>query len=80
MPPPDFNSGGPPRSKSYYRQKARDNWWLWRLVLSEGGIGFHDAAKMDKEDIMEANAAMDIKIEQQKKEMKKGKRKGGRGR
>jgi len=73
-----FNSGGQQKSKSYYRQKARENWWFWRLILSDTGITYQDACKMDTEDIMEANAALDIKIEQQKKEVKKGRKKGGR--
>jgi len=78
----DFNSEGQQKSKNYYRQKARDNWWFWRLVLSESGITYRDARNMDMEDILEANAALDIKIEQQKKEMQKAKsnrrKKGGR--
>ena len=78
----DFNSEGQQKSKSYYRQKARGNWWFWRLVVSESGITYRDARNMDMEDILEANAALDIKIEQQKKEMQKAKsnrrKKGGR--
>lgn len=74
----DFNSEGQQKSKSYYRQKARENWWFWRLVLSESGITYLDACEMDMEEIMEANAALDIKIEQQKKGVKKGRKKGGR--
>lgn len=34
--------------------------------MSDSGIGFRDAESMDDDDLMEANAALDIKIEQRK--------------
>lgn len=59
------------------REKAQSNWSFWRLVL-DGNVSYGDALKMDADEIMEANAALDIFIEQIKKQSKKGK-KGGAG-
>ncbi len=53
------------------KEKAQNNWSFWRLVL-DGNIGYSDALQMDADEIMEANAALDIFIEQMKKKPKKG--------
>ena len=53
------------------REKAQNNWAFWRLVL-DGNISYSDACQMDIEEIMEANAALDILIEHMKKKPKKG--------
>jgi len=46
--------------------------------LSETNITYSDAVSMDIEEIKEANAALDVKLEEQKKSLKRAKR--GRGR
>jgi len=43
---------------------ARENWWFWRLVLSDIGITYSDACRMSDDEIGEANAALDIMREQ----------------
>ncbi|MBY9077280.1 hypothetical protein KIH86_03665 [Paenibacillus sp. HN-1] len=52
------------------RQRALDNWSFWRLLLSDMGITYSDLDIMSDDDIAEANAALDIYIEQMKKENK----------
>jgi len=44
--------------------------------LSDSNISYTEASNMDEEEIMEANAALDIKQEEMKK--KQPKKKGGR--
>ncbi len=44
----------------------------WRLILSDCGFSYQDVFfKMTQNDILIANAALDLKIEQEKKAMKK---------
>jgi hypothetical protein len=59
------------------REKAQNNWQFWRLIL-DGNISYSDAMQMDIEEIMEANAALDLYVEKLKKQTQKGK-KGGAG-
>ncbi|MBE7682023.1 hypothetical protein ABIC22_006007 [Paenibacillus sp. PvP094] len=58
-------------SKSQARERATQNWALWRLLLSDMSITYSDLDNMDPDDIAEANAALDIHIEQQKKNEKR---------
>ncbi|MHA7580397.1 hypothetical protein ACX12E_08360 [Paenibacillus vandeheii] len=58
-------------SKSKARERATQNWALWRLLLSDMSITYSDLDNMDPDDIAEANAALDIHIEQQKKNEKR---------
>ncbi|PYE52493.1 hypothetical protein HUB98_26495 [Paenibacillus barcinonensis] len=58
-------------SKSEARERATNNWPLWRLLLSDMSITYSDLDNMDPDDIAEANAALDIHIEQQKKNEKR---------
>jgi len=48
---------------------------LWRLVFPPGdiqcGITYQEAVSMDADEIMEANAALDLRIEQVNKERAK---------
>lgn len=52
-------------SKAEARRRAQANWSQWRLLLSDMNITYSDLEKMDHDDIEEANAALDIYIEQQ---------------
>lgn len=52
-------------------RRARERWPYWRLLLSDMNIAYSDLDKMDDDDIAEANAALDIHLEQQKKELDK---------
>lgn len=46
---------------------------MWRLVMAENvSISYAEACEMDVHELMEANAALDLYIEQQKKANKKG--------
>ena len=54
-------------SKSQARERAINNWSLWRLLLSDMSITYSDLDNMEPDDVAEANAALDIHIEQQKK-------------
>lgn len=54
------------KSDSYYRRVAKKNWVFWRPVLS-GVVPYSNALEMDFEELHEANAALDIYIEKQKK-------------
>ncbi|WP_438347298.1 hypothetical protein ACP8HI_16535 [Paenibacillus sp. FA6] len=44
---------------------------MWRLMLSDMKISYSDLDKMDHDDLAEANAALDLYMEHQKKEMNK---------
>ncbi|MNC31787.1 hypothetical protein D3C75_801210 [compost metagenome] len=59
-----------PITKTEARRKALDNWSFWRLLLSDMGITYSDLDNMTADDIAEANAALDIHIEQIKKQNK----------
>ncbi|MGF9907896.1 hypothetical protein [Brevibacillus porteri] len=58
-------------NKQEAEQRARERWSQWRLLLSDMNITYSDLDKMDDDDIAEANAALDIHIEQQKRELDK---------
>lgn len=58
-------------SKREVRERAIRNWPLWRLLLSDMSITYSDLDNMEPNDIAEANAALDIHIEQQKKNEKR---------
>lgn len=58
------------KRKAQARERAQKNWALWRLLLSDMGITYSDLDNMDQDDIEEANAALDIHIEQQEKNRK----------
>ena len=62
--PSTFSQG----NKSYdeYRKDARENQYFWRLVFSDGGITMN-IDTMDWDEVMEANAALDIFTEDVKK-------------
>ncbi|RAR39667.1 hypothetical protein [Paenibacillus sp. MDMC362] len=49
------------------KERARRNWLQWRLLLSDMSITYSDLDLMDDDDILEANAALDLYMEQQKK-------------
>lgn len=49
------------------KERARRNWPQWRLLLSDMSITYSDLDLMDDDDILEANAALDLYMEQQKK-------------
>lgn len=59
------------KRKDKARERAQKNWALWRLLLSDMGITYSDLDNMDPDDIEEANAALDIHIEQQEKNKNK---------
>lgn len=62
---------GRKQSKSKLKQKARDNWSLWRLILeSEGAISFQEVfgkPYMTPQDAIEANYALDMLNEARRK-------------
>ncbi|UVI28166.1 hypothetical protein [Paenibacillus spongiae] len=57
-------------SKREAKDRAQRNWPVWRLLLSDMSITYSDLDLMDDDDIAEANAALDIYIDQQKKKEK----------
>lgn len=59
-------------SKMEAKARAEKNWYQWRLVIA-GVIRYSELDLLDQDDIMEANAALDIHIEQQKKAANTGK-------
>lgn len=58
-------------SKQEAKRRAKGRWPYWRLLLSDINISYSDLNSMDDDDIAEANAALDIHIEQQKENQKK---------
>lgn len=54
-------------TKAEAKLRARERWNYWRLLLSDMGITYRDLLEMDDDDVAEANAALDIHIEQQRK-------------
>lgn len=60
----DGDCFGKTHSKSKAKQRARDNWALWRLILeSEGAISYQTVfgrEYMTPQDIVEANCALDM--------------------
>jgi len=63
-----------PKSNRYYREKAKKRGLMWRLVI-EKIIDYETALEMTLDEIYEANAALDIHIENVNKANKKGGRK-----
>ncbi|GKU78565.1 hypothetical protein L3i20_v229620 [Paenibacillus sp. L3-i20] len=53
-------------SKLEAEKRARANWSQWRLLLSDMNITYSDLQMMDQNDLIEANAALDIYVQQQK--------------
>jgi len=53
------------------KRRALERWPIWRLLLSDMSITYSDLNNMDHDDIMEANAALDIHVEQQEKNKNK---------
>lgn len=51
---------------------VRQQWALWRLVMSEK-FSYTEVMEMDMHTLMEANAALDMQIELEKKASKKKK-------
>lgn len=63
-------------TKTQIRQRAKNNWSLWRLVLSERGFDYQTVFGkpfMTPNDILEANIALDIQIQAEKAAIKKKK-------
>ncbi|MCG7318008.1 hypothetical protein [Brevibacillus laterosporus] len=58
-------------SKNEAEKRARERWSYWRLLLSDMNIAYADLDRMDEDDIAEANAALDIHIKQQQKNLDK---------
>lgn len=55
-----------------YKSMVRQQWALWRLVMSEK-FSYTEVMGMDMHTLMEANAALDMQIELEKKASKKKK-------
>ncbi|MFE0394753.1 hypothetical protein ACFW4G_03635 [Paenibacillus lactis] len=55
-------------SKQEAKERASRNWSQWRLLLSDMSITYSDLNRMDDDDIAEANAALDMYLEQQKRQ------------
>lgn len=60
-------------TKKEAKKRATRNWPQWRLLLSDMSITYSDLEKMDEDDLLEANAALDIHIEHMDKQSKKKK-------
>lgn len=55
------------RSREQIRAAAKDNWMLWRLILSDAGFDYETVFhRMTWDEILEANAALDLQVEAQK--------------
>ena len=63
-----------PKSNRYYRDKAKKRGLMWRLVIQKI-IDYETVLEMTLDEIYEANAALDIHIENVNKANKKGGRK-----
>ena len=62
---------------SQLKQRAKSNWNLWRLVLSDRGFDFQTVFGkpfMSPNDVMEVNYALDMQIEAEKRAAKSKKR------
>lgn len=53
--------------KDEAKKRALENWSQWRLLLSDMSITYSDLQNMMPADIDEANAALDIYLDMQKK-------------
>ena len=61
-------------SKSKLKQRANDNWALWRLVLSGRGFDYQTVFGkpfMTPQDVNEANVALDMQLEAERQAAKK---------
>lgn len=61
-------------SKSRIKKKVKENWGLWRLVLSNRGFDYQTVfgkSYMTPQDVIEANIALDMQIEAEKNAAKK---------
>lgn len=59
-------------TKSQLKERVRTDWGCWRLVLSDCGFDYNTVFhQMTPKEIEMANIALDIKIEQEKKAIKK---------
>jgi hypothetical protein len=61
-------------SRAQLKQRAKSNWALWRLVLSERGFDYKTVfgrPMMTPQDVAEANYALDMQIEAEKRAAKK---------
>ncbi len=63
-----------PKPKPYYRKQANTQWALWRLVMSEK-FSYTEVMGMDTDTMMEANAALDIFREAERKAQKQASKK-----
>ncbi|MUG24771.1 hypothetical protein GNQ08_20595 [Paenibacillus macerans] len=54
-------------SKQEAQERAKRNWTMWRLLLSDMNISYADLFLMDADDVAEANAALDIHLKALKK-------------
>lgn len=65
---------GKRKTKSQLKQRAKNNWGLWRLVLSERGFDYQTVfgkPYMTPQDVEEANIALDMQIEAEKQAAKR---------
>ncbi|MEY9097076.1 hypothetical protein [Paenibacillus sp. RC84] len=60
-------------SKQEARNRATRNWAQWRLLIANM-VTYRDLYFMDDDDIAEANAALDIHIENERKEMNRNRK------
>ena len=61
-------------TKTQLRKRAESNWNLWRLVLSDRGFDYQTVFGkpfMSPQDVDEANIALDMQIEAEKRAAKK---------
>lgn len=66
-------SFGTRRTKVQLKQRVKDHWGAWRLILSEYGNFTHDYVfhHMTPQEIDEANIALDIHYAEIKKKIRK---------
>lgn len=62
---------GETRTLYEHRQKARKHWLEWRLIINTS-MTKADVFTMDNDELIEANCALDIHIEQLNKNDKRG--------
>lgn len=56
--------------RSIFAVAAKRNWWFWRPVVN-GVLTYSEADEMSMTDLLEANAALDIKIQKENEAMRK---------
>lgn len=60
------------KTKAELKEQVRNNFAAWRLVLSECGFDYNTVFnQMSPEEIEMANIALDMKIESERKAMKR---------